>query len=88
MNRYQHPRTALFWTETGIYHISEGWIQEPKQAMVIGEDHLLYITEVREVTWEEWEDGKTVEKTHHIPIGFAKSRLIQWVGTQLQLNLA
>lgn len=89
---FSKAKSAIY-IETGNDYIKDattglhGWCRMEKNAIVIGEDDTCFITELREHTVCDTfhpDYGKKVL----LPIGFHKSRLLNWLtlpGDQLQL---
>lgn len=89
---YSIPKKALY-SQTGNEYIVDkktgylGWSIIEKEAIVIGEDEIFFVTELKKHQVCDTTDshyGKTVL----LPIGFHKSRLIEWLplpGDQLEL---
>lgn len=89
---YATPKTALYY-ETGNDYIKDpvtglfGWSKVQREALIIGEDDTCFITELRKS--RNCDAGDTdYGKVYLLPIGFHKSRFINWVkmqGQQLEL---
>lgn len=82
---YDIPKLGIFERDTNEYG-PDGWIQEPVDELIIGEDSDSYITRTFTSTTGYWtEDGLRYEEIEVIAIGPHKSRLIKWKDTQLSL---
>jgi hypothetical protein len=81
---YETPRLAEYEHPTDRYELPIGWINEPREVLIIGETSDSYIYELRESSHGEWKDTRILYK-YTLPIGFHKSRLISWLNTQLSL---
>lgn len=81
---YEFPRLAEYRHETDIYAYPIGWLTEPKQVLVIGEDNSSFVTELKPSEHGEWDEKRVLYK-YILPLGFHKTRLIRWVDTQLSL---
>lgn len=89
---YPRPKKAKYY-ETGNDYILDpktglcGWSKIEKEALVIGETDDSFITVLKEhVNSDTWE--KDYGETCLLPLGFHKSRLINWIpsiGDQLRL---
>lgn len=64
---YNEPRKALYFAETGVYE--NGSWSKPRETIILGEDNMLFITEIRNDTG----------------LGFHKTRFIKWLPTQTSL---
>jgi len=75
--------------KTGIFHITSdeygagGWIETPVLRRIIGETALLYVSEIKPLTYIEWQGNTRLKLDTCIPHGIHKSRLINW--QQLEL---
>lgn len=81
---YEVPRLATYSSPGNTYKLPIGWIDVPKTVLVIGEDDHCFITELRASEHGEWTDKRILYK-YILPLGFHKTRLIQWEETQLTL---
>ncbi|HAY3555762.1 hypothetical protein [Elizabethkingia anophelis] len=81
---YDTPLLALYKHSTDEYKLPEGWLNTPKIVLVIGETKDSFITELRPSEHGEWKDLRILYK-YILPLGFHKSRFIQWEETQLSL---
>lgn len=84
---YKHPKRGVFSLEkpNGKYVLPGGWESELKEVVIIGEDDNCYVYELRESEQGYWVGEKVVNRKFVLPIGVHKSRLLNWIGTQLQL---
>lgn len=69
---YEQPRKGLF-SRHGKWIKGEGWASIPTESLIIGEDEISYVYEIRKT-----EAGE-------IALGWHKSRLIKWEATQLSI---
>ena len=67
---YELPRDGIFNVDTNVYDVQVGWVHQQVQYRILAEDDLLYF------------HGKN---EHGIELGIHKSRLVQWLPTQLEL---
>lgn len=81
---YDTPVLATYAHDVNKYELSKGWQTEERTVWVIGEDELLYVTELRMSEHVEWIKKRVLYK-YMLPSGFHKSRLIRWEATQLSL---
>lgn len=80
MKPYPSPRIGLFEVNSpdNTYTLKDGWQQVQKRAVIIGEDHDTYITQVMTSARHLWYEGFRYDTTVTVPLGIHKSRLIRW----------
>ncbi|WP_260255130.1 hypothetical protein [Elizabethkingia meningoseptica] len=81
---YDTPQLVLYKHSTDEYDLTKGWLNEPKKVLVIGETKDSFITELKPSEHGEWKGLRILYK-YILPLGFHKSRFIQWEETQLSL---
>jgi len=84
---FQSPRIGLFLItkEDGVYSFPTGWETEQEEVVIIGEDKDCFVYELRPSQYGYWEGKKRFQKRMIVPHGIHKSRLIKWIGGQLEL---
>lgn len=80
---FDTPRVAKVALTGDNYIRESGWEIIYKDFIVIGEDRHSYITEFKECI-ELYPDG-IKQYNYFVKIGFHKSRLVNWVDTQMKL---
>lgn len=81
---YDSPQMASYESDIGEYKFPKGWLTEPVNVLVIGETDHSYVTELSAAEHGEWKDERILYK-YTLPLGFHKTRLINWKETQLQM---
>jgi hypothetical protein len=72
-------------SKLGLFNASLGGEYKIKEILIIGETDLHYIFRLKKVSEDNWIDDKVIYETFILPIGIHKSRLIQWMPTQLSI---
>ena len=72
-------------SKLGLFNASVGGKYKNEEILIIGETDLHYIFRLKKVTEGTWVDDKVIYETFILPIGIHKSRLIQWMPTQLSI---
>lgn len=72
-------------SKLGLFNASVGGEFKNDKILIIGETDLHYIFKLEKVTEGTWIDDKVIYETFILPIGIHKSRLIQWLPTQITL---
>jgi len=77
--QYNKPRTGKFEVETGVY-LSTGWKRDIVSEQIIGETDDSYV-------YKLIPHSNSIDKEPDclLPLGFHKTRLVEWVSNQLTL---
>lgn len=77
---YDHPRKGIFRYDIDKYDPEFGWLDEEKEAVIIGEDNHFYITKtLRKNTYWLTPDLPPLKGDFLTGIGFNKDKLVKWV---------
>jgi hypothetical protein len=82
---FEFKKRGIFEICTGIYELPIGWIQKHEEREIIGETDLLYVTHLLKSSHGEWVGNKVIQHQYVLPIGIHKSRLVEWVNSQLSI---
>lgn len=81
---YQAGRVGKFRITTDKYGLN-GWGHRIDKETIIGETQDWYVIRLLHTKQREWVGEKVIETKMILPIGIHKSRLVSWVGGQLEL---
>lgn len=84
--KYQYPKLGVFSInkKNGKWTIN-GWETIDKKAIIIGEDSISYVYNIRQTCFPYSYEGLPYEVKTTIYVGYHKSRLVRWIDNQLSL---